>query len=214
MLDRKNFFKKGIASLFKTVKETQDLVAEVPVIIKETLSEKVTLEDELSAFRNIPEFSKSKKINKNLKPIPGAIKPLEKFKTKCNSCNDCISACPHGTIFPVFDQKENRNFPFLDPNLVACQLCKDTPCISSCNTGALKPLKKKESIKLGQVKSLFHNCLNSSADSKICTSCLDICPVEDVVKFQKNKPIFSKSCTGCGLCVQICPTFPKALQVK
>ena len=61
MLDRKNFFKKGIASLFKTVKETQDLVAEVPVIIKETLSEKVTLEDELSAFRNIPEFSKSKK---------------------------------------------------------------------------------------------------------------------------------------------------------
>lgn len=214
MLDRKDFFKKGLASLLKTVKETKEMVSEVPILIQESLSEKVSQEDELSAFRQIPEFSKSKRVNKNLKQPPGAIQPLEKFKAKCSSCGDCISACPYGSIFPVLDFKLDRNFPYLDPNLVACQLCKDTPCISSCTTKALKPLKKNESIKLGQVKSLFHNCLNSSSETKVCNMCLDTCPVEGTVSFKKYKPSFSKSCTGCGICVQNCPTFPKALIVK
>ena len=66
MLDRKDFFKKGFVNLFKKVKETQDMVAEVPFLIKESLSEKVTPEEESNALRTIPEFSKSKKIKKNI----------------------------------------------------------------------------------------------------------------------------------------------------
>lgn len=214
MLDRKDFFKKGFVSLFKKVKETQDMVAEVPFILKDSLSEKVTPEEESNAFRTIPEFSKSRKIKKNIKYPPGAIKPKEKFDSKCNSCGDCITACQYGTIFPVFDSNLNRNFPFLDPNLIACQLCEDTPCISACSTGALKSLKKKESINLGKAKIIFNNCINNNSLEEECNSCYKSCPVEGTINFKKGKPIIGKSCTGCGICAQSCPTFPKAIFIK
>lgn len=212
-MDRKDFFKKGFKSLFKTVHDTREMIAEVPVLLKESLVEKVSPEEEANAYRTVPEFSKSKKIRKNIKLPPGAL-PGEKFEKKCNSCGDCISACPYNVIFPVFIDEKKRTFPFLDTNLTACQLCVDTPCISACSTGALKQLKKNQKIKLGQVKLNFANCLNSQTEDKICSTCKDSCPVESVINFKKNKPTFSKECTGCGICVQMCPTFPKALLVK
>jgi ferredoxin-type protein NapG len=214
MLDRKDFFKKGFVNLFKKVKETQDMVAEVPFLIKESLTEKVTPEEESSALRTVPEFSKPKKIKKNIKYPPGAITPKEKFESKCNSCGDCITSCPYGTIFPVFDSTLNRNFPFIDPNLIACQLCKDTPCITSCKTGALKPLKKKESISLGRAKIIFTNCINHSSEEANCNSCANSCPVNGTINLKKGKPIVGKSCTGCGICAQACPTFPKSIIIK
>lgn len=213
-MDRKDFFKKGLQSILKTVDETKKIVSDVPILIKDSFVEKVKPEEEKSAFRTIPEFTKAKQVKKNLKLPPGAILPIEKFKSKCTSCGDCITSCPYGTIFPIQDAKSNRVFPYLDPNLNACQMCVDTPCIKSCSTGALKPIKKNQNINLGKAKILFNNCINFFNDELTCTSCKTSCPIENVIKFKSNRPTISKDCTGCGICVQSCPTFPKAIIVK
>ena len=214
MLDRKKFLKDGLKSLLRKVQETKDMVSEVPLIVKESLTEKVSVEEEKSAFRTIPEFTKLKQVRRNIKFPPGAVKPEKVFKSKCNSCGDCINACPYNTLFPVLDSKENRNFPFLDPNLTACQLCKDTPCIKSCSTGALKKIKKNDTIKFGKAKLLYDNCLNYFSDSNSCNACQLSCPVEKAISIKNNKPTFTNLCVGCGICAQACPTFPKAILIK
>lgn len=145
---------------------------------------------------------------------PGAITPESKFLKKCTGCGDCVFNCPYTAIFPVYDEKLNKNIPHLDTNSNACMMCEDWPCIQSCTFGALKPLKINEKPNFGQAKGIFEYCINNHTAEKTCNACQEACPVEKTVIFKKNKPSFAKSCTGCGLCVQSCPTFPKAIRVN
>lgn len=64
MLDRKKFLKDGIKSIIKKIQQTSDMVSEVPLIVKESFSEKVTPEEEETALRSVPEFTKLKQIKK------------------------------------------------------------------------------------------------------------------------------------------------------
>jgi ferredoxin-type protein NapG len=212
MIDRKEFFKKSLKSIFKTVKETKDTVQKVPEVIKESLIEKTTTEDESIALSRIPKYTRKKTVKKNLFLVPGTIKPIENFYKKCTSCGDCISSCPYDAIIPVYNEKHYKSFPFLDPNFKACMMCKDTPCINSCNSGALKQFKKKFP-KIGKANLIFERCINSKSESN-CDICSMSCPVSGAIEICNNKPVILNECTGCGICVQNCPTFPKALIIK
>jgi ferredoxin-type protein NapG len=157
--------------------------------------------------------SKRSFLPKNLQRPPGAVSPDAKFNKLCTGCSECTYSCPYGVIFPIYDDRLEKNIPFMDVNANACMLCEDTPCIQSCETGALKPLKNGVFKPFGQAKGIFSNCINHQTGEKTCNACQDACPIPKTVIFRTNKPSFTKSCIGCGLCVKSCPTYPKAIRV-
>lgn len=217
-MQRKDFFKKG---LFKALKKAVDTTEEVYEAIQESVAGKEPTEDISGLADNkeylpeTPGISKSKKIHRNLKYPPGALVDKPKFLKKCTGCGDCIQACPYNTIFPVFDPKLEKNIPHLDPNMNACMMCFDYPCINACEVDALKSFKKKETLKLGQAKALVDHCINTKTEQLTCNACRDSCPIENVITYNKKfQPRISKDCTGCGICVHACPTFPRAIVVK
>jgi Pyruvate/2-oxoacid:ferredoxin oxidoreductase delta subunit len=61
---------------------------------------------------------------------------------------------------------------------------------------------------------IFTNCINHSSEEANCNSCANSCPVNGTINLKKGKPIVGISCTGCGICAQACPTFPKAIIIK
>ncbi|WCL48696.1 4Fe-4S dicluster domain-containing protein [Leptospira sp. GIMC2001] len=172
-----------------------------------------------------PPKRKSKKLKNNkdqeiyfqpngLKFPPGSIQPESKFLKNCTGCSDCIFNCPYTVLFPLYNNSLNKNIPYMDVNSNACLMCKDWPCINACNFDALKPFKNNEKPKFGQAKGKFEFCINQKTGEKTCNACEESCPIDNVVKFKNEKPTFAKSCVGCGICVQSCPTYPKAIQIN
>lgn len=158
--------------------------------------------------------SKRSFVPNNLKRPPGSVRPDSKFKKLCTGCSECTYSCPYGVIFPIYDEKLEINFPFIDVNANACMLCEDMPCVKSCDTGALKLPKNGVFKSFGQANGIFSNCINHQTGEKTCNACEEACPIPKTVIFNANKPSFTKSCIGCGLCVKSCPTYPKAIRVS
>ena len=116
---------------------------------------------------------------------------------------------------PVFNISLGKNIAYLYTNANACMMCFDYPCITACNHDALKPLKKKTLPKFGKAKLQKDNCINQKTGEYSCNSCKTSCPVENVILYNRSYlPTFSNDCTGCGICVQACPSFPKAIAIK
>jgi ferredoxin-type protein NapG len=211
-MDRKTFFQKGFSKFIgKVVKETAEVVEEIGTEFKKIVKPIEEVAEDVVKF---PELTKENKIPKKLKRPPGSLEDNTKFKEKCTGCGDCIYGCPYNVLFPVFDDKANKSLPFMDVNTNACMMCKDYPCIKACSHEALKPYKKKQKPKFGQARSLFPFCINFESQKTDCNQCQTACPVESVITFKKGKPSFSLNCTGCGICVQTCPVFPKAIVIK
>jgi ferredoxin len=148
-----------------------------------------------------------------LKLPPGAVSPESKFLALCTGCSECIYNCPYTAILPVYREDLGKTIPTMEVNSNPCHACPDTPCISACNYDALKPIKTDAFSKLGQAKGIFEYCINEKTGEKTCEACQIACPIEKTVVFRGEKPTFAKSCIGCGLCVQSCPTFPKAIRI-
>ncbi len=167
--------------------------------------------------------------DRNFARPPGALPDPQAFRDACTRCGDCIIACPHGAIF----RQGLESGPVLDPNLAACRLCPDTPCITACGDGALLPLPGNSLPKFGQAELIDGRCRNESAQEKssrgsksgrkmdrkasYCRECQRACPVSGVITYDRKTklPRFDPDiCTGCGLCVQACPEVPAAIEVR
>lgn len=143
---------------------------------------------------------------------PGALKDAKKFNKACTRCADCIVACPYGVLF----QMGPRSGPLMDPNLNACRVCPDMPCIEACETGALRKLRKTSRPKFGMARLKPDLCRNhvsrqptgiKVSRQSLCKICARECPEDKVISMGKDGlPTFAKNCTGCGQCVHVCPT--------
>jgi len=200
-----------------------NFAAETTEELGKTIQEVWTEEKKLPSEKNLTPVKKisehknkttvKSKLFRTLALPPGANK---NFFSLCTGCNECIFSCPYTVLFPVISQKDERSFPFFDPNAKGCHLCYDWPCINACPEDALTMYDvSKTTPKFGKAKCIGKHCINDQTKEKTCDACQLACPIEKTVNFRANLPIFSDStCTGCGLCVEACPTFPKAIQIK
>lgn len=154
---------------------------------------------------------------------PGALREFPDFDQACTRCGDCVPACPHGAI-QIY---HNSWGPLLEPNLAACHLCPDYPCVKACPEGALNSHRLEEYLPyFGRAWIEHEHCRRDRGDD--CQLCAENCPVEGALpepdkKSTKDSPydtapaiwdIHPEYCVGCGVCVETCPTFPKAIRVQ
>src|SRR5262245_9880393 len=129
-MDRKDFFRKGLRQIASDLLKTpagESIDRQLQGISNFLAPGKIESQ--------LPSKESSGKKNTYCR-TPGALPDPAAFRKACNHCGDCIMACPYGTIFRL----NPRSGPVIDPNLSACHLCEDFPCITSCETGALLPL--------------------------------------------------------------------------
>ena len=137
---------------------------------------------------------------------PGAVPD---FYSVCTRCNECVKACPHWAIRYAGPDMGPRldGFPIITPGDSPCKLCSDLPCIGACEPGALKALPIKD-IRLGALAVIDYTAC-SVPQGKACDVCHKTCPVGDQairVDAQGLPQVIDAGCTGCGVCVQECPT--------
>ena len=146
---------------------------------------------------------------------PGALGELA-FLVACTRCGECVKACPPAAIMTLGDQAGLASgTPFLDANKYRpCAACRDTPCISACPTGALLPLRIEDAV-IGSAHLTRDRCL--AWEGTACDRCLTACPFPDdaLLHDEQGRPwIDPRHCIGCGLCVAVCPTKPKAIRIE
>lgn len=141
---------------------------------------------------------------------PGALHEDEFLET-CSKCLKCVEACPEDIIFEARqDAGPPPGTPILKPNTDPCIMCGD--CMEACPTGALKETPVGE-MRIGIAVIEPDTCLGYRG--KTCRECHDACPLEpNAIDFDATVPkVDSRVCTGCGLCVEACPTKPPSVIV-
>ncbi len=144
---------------------------------------------------------------------PGAIQESQ-FLAGCTRCGDCIATCPHQAIrlAPESDslisaRQRIAGTPIVDADLQACLMCADFPCIAVCQPGVLSAANPPI---MGTAFITAQLCL--AYQHTPCSICSEHCPVENVIRLEDGKPVIAQdSCTGCGVCRQVCPAPENAI---
>ena len=142
---------------------------------------------------------------------PGVTSELE-FLSTCTRCGNCVSACPHGTIFLLGSPTGvAMNTPALDLTHKACHLCEDFPCIAACEPKALRPVAR-ETLKFARVRINPSTCLPFQGPE--CGVCVSVCPVPGAMTLHLTIPeIHPDVCNGCAMCREACIVQPSAITV-
>jgi len=141
---------------------------------------------------------------------PGAVAEGQ-FLASCTRCGDCVTACPPNAIqwAPPASGEQRAGTPYIDPIRQPCVMCTDTPCITACDPGVLR-------------MELPHVMADARIDTTAClpwngqpcSLCIDQCPVAGAIDVDESaRPTINPTaCTGCGVCVQVCPAPRNAVQ--
>ncbi|MFQ5719400.1 MAG: 4Fe-4S dicluster domain-containing protein [Acidobacteriota bacterium] len=151
-------------------------------------------------------------------PLPPYLRPPgaldeEAFVAACEHCGKCQTACPHDIILPLgpaYGQGEGT--PAVLPRGGPCRMCDDLPCALACPSGALRPIPLA-TVRMGTARLLPDRCW--SVQGRPCDACIPECPPQAAaLGWDGPRPeVIEENCTGCGLCVAICPAEPAALKI-
>jgi len=114
--------------------------------------------------------------------------PESEFVAGCTRCDACIDVCPPHAIFRIPESDGLlAGTPIIDPRM-------DAPvamALAEINTDA---------------------CL--AYHGTVCTVCVDQCPVENCMTMEGGRPkIDAETCTGCGVCLYVCPVEGSAINL-
>jgi len=124
------------------------------------------------------------------------------FREKCNQCNDCLNACPEKII-----TRDDDGYPIINFSHAGCTFCAE--CLENCSTGALQGLRSDIDQAWNHSMRISDRCL--SVTGVVCRACGDHCET-GAIRFTlltqgRSLPeINSRSCTGCGQCIPVCPS--------
>lgn len=138
---------------------------------------------------------------------PGAVDELQ-FLAGCTKCGDCITACPYQAIRKASSRLgQVAGTPIIEPDVQACLMCEDFPCITSCKPGVLT---RSVPPVMGTARVTPQLCL--AYHHTTCTVCSERCPVENAIHVDDGKPTIDEDiCTGCGVCRYVCPAPENAI---
>ncbi len=153
----------------------------------------------------------------NKKPLrpPGAL-PETGFIARCIRCGKCVQVCPYRSIriASLLDSLMIMDTPFIKAREVPCYLCMKCPPV--CPSGALdRGLKKKHDVRMGIALINKKECL--AWQGTLCRSCYQNCPIfDEAIRMDKElRPVVDNNkCLGCGICENVCPVEPAAIEVR
>jgi ferredoxin-type protein NapG len=191
-LDRRNFFRHGLRNFARTVADS--------------------VSGEKRARRQSPATPIESRPFRRLRP-PGAL-PEEDFLSACTRCDACFDACPVDAIVPVPDGRVDAGTPRILAAEAACAVCSDFRCSTVCEPGALLPIHALSEIEMGLARVDPQHCVTFHGQA--CDACVTACPTQPpAVNLVDGHPsVDVRTCIGCGLCEQLCPVAPKAIQVE
>ena len=152
----------------------------------------------------------SRRGNQYVQRPPHAV-PESEFVTGCTKCDACIEACPPHAIFRTPDSEGMMaGLPIIDALSQPCLMCNDLPCVPACEAGVLT-FEAPLAMGLATIDSTLCLAFNGTP----CDECVERCPVENAITLEAGKPIIhEESCTGCGVCVFMCPGPELTIQLQ
>lgn len=138
------------------------------------------------------------------------------LKSRCTSCQLCISVCPNQVLRPSSDLATFMQ-PYMSYEKGYCRP-ECTICTDVCPTGAITKIGKedKSSIQIGHAVWVKDTCI-PLADKQECDNCARHCPTAAIVmipSIPENKESLKipavnvERCIGCGACENLCPSTP------
>ncbi len=180
----------------------------------------------IDAIRNLLNenpFSGHYKVNR-MRP-PGSVDE-KRFMKLCVRCSRCVEVCPYGALKRSTKTEYGEiGTPFIYAEEAGCHLCMK--CTSVCPTGAIDPnVTEMTQTFIGIARINEDTCNNFIYDRQesgedpdgmaaICSSCFNVCPLQfDAIRLENGLiPIITDQCTGCGMCVERCPTRPRSISI-
>ncbi len=158
-------------------------------------------EEKEEEFRIVAAVGGARRGSSHLHRPPHAVSESE-FMAGCTKCDACIEVCEPHALFRAPESDGNiAGTPIIDAAGQPCILCEDMPCVPACEVGVLR-MDAPVAMGLAKIDSIA--CL--AFRGTVCTVCVERCPVENCMTMEGGRPtIDAEACTGCGVCLYVCP---------
>jgi len=125
----------------------------------------------------------------------------------CASCDqECAAACPQGIVRIHPDDHAHAGRPWLQFSATGCTFCGD--CAEACPS---IESYDRELASIGNLQLNTSSCL--AWNGVFCMSCIGKCDARALQMDERRRLVMQDNvCTGCGMCIQVCPVNALSIQ--